>query len=87
MFPAGRVQWDDDLVVNSQVPLETAVRVSEVPLQHVVDRANRFNRSVKGSEGLCRSCTLESCLSLVTSATSSREVKWQTGCSLAHNSF
>lgn len=27
VFPAGRVQWDADLVANSQVPLETAVRV------------------------------------------------------------
>lgn len=27
LFPPGRVQWDADLVANSEVPLETAVRV------------------------------------------------------------
>ncbi|KAK4693998.1 phosphatidylserine decarboxylase, partial [Phenoliferia sp. Uapishka_3] len=29
VFPAGKVQWDQDLVNNSQVPIETAVRVGE----------------------------------------------------------
>ncbi|ORY72903.1 phosphatidylserine decarboxylase-domain-containing protein [Leucosporidium creatinivorum] len=29
VFPAGKVQWDEDLIINSSVPIETAVRVGE----------------------------------------------------------
>lgn len=48
VFPAGKAQWDDDLLTNSTVPIETAVRVS------CRFRARRFVSSLRADFVLAR---------------------------------